>query len=145
MIRRVTELKKDMTLDIGCGETPSKGYIGMDIRDCGQPVLWDARQGIPYPNNSIKDIRSSHFLEHLNDEESIDFLQECLRVLKSKGHLYIRMPHRSNPGAFFFGHKTFWDQWRVDSLTRLTEKLEPFKITQNYQEGPELIFTLEKI
>jgi predicted SAM-dependent methyltransferase len=145
MIRRVPELKKKMHLDIGCGAKTGEGYWGMDIRDCGQEVLWDARQGIPFPNCSLDSIRSSHFMEHLSDEESIDMLQEILRTLKHKGHFYCRVPHATNPTAFYFGHKTFWNEWRVEALNRMTEPLEPFVITDNRQEGAELIFTIQKL
>lgn len=145
MKNKVPELKKDMCLDIGCGELISKGFDGMDIRDCGQPIVWDCRRGIPYPDNSIKDIRSAHFLEHLDDDESADFLREVLRVLKSKGHFWCRVPLEGTPGACFFGHKTFWNPYKIESLNRMTEKLEPFTITKNEIAGIELIFTLEKI
>lgn len=145
MIRRVPELKKNMSLDIGCSTTPMEGYVGMDVRDCGQPILWDARQGIPYPDDSIKDIRTSHFLEHLTDAESIDFLQEVMRVLKKGGHFYCRVPHQAHPTAFYFGHYSFWNEWRVESTLRLTEKLKPFVIEKNNQEGAELVFTFKKL
>lgn len=145
MIRRVPKLEKKMYLDIGCGDKPSPGYIGMDIRDCGQHILWDCRQGIPFPDSSIDNIRSSHFLEHLSDEESIDFLQEIMRVLKHGGHFYCRVPHQNTPLAYYYGHKTFWNQHRVESTLRLTEKIQPFIIEQNYQEGAELIFTFKKL
>ena len=58
MIRRVPQLKK-VKLDIGCGEKPHEGYVGMDVRDCGQQIVWDARQGIPFPDSSVDEILTS--------------------------------------------------------------------------------------
>lgn len=144
MIRKVPQLKK-INLDIGCGEKVSKGFIGMDVRDCGQDVIWDARQGIPFPDESVDNICTSHFLEHLTDEESIDLIQESMRVLKHGGQMINRLPHVSHPTAFYFSHKSFWNEWRVESLNRMTEKIQPFLITQNIMEGAELKFILKKI
>lgn len=144
MIRRLPQLKK-IKLDIGCGDKPEQGYIGMDIRDCGQPIMWDARQGIPFPDESVDEIRTSHFLEHLDDDQGIDFLQECMRVLKHKGLMINRLPHVTNATAFYFGHKSFWNEARVEAMARMSEKIEPFVITDNRKEGGELKFTLGKI
>lgn len=144
-MNKVPELKKNMCLDIGCGDHVLDGFVGMDRRDCGQGIIWDARHGIPYPDNSIKDIRSAHFLEHLDDQDCYFFLQEVMRVLKKGGHFYCRVPDRASPGAFFPDHKTFWDTHRVDALTRLSYDILPFKITHNTQDGIEVIFTFEKI
>ena len=144
MIRKLPQLK-NFKLDIGCGERPAKGYVGMDMRDCGQEIVWDARQGIPFPDCSVDEIRTSHFLEHLDDDQGIDFLQESMRVLKHKGLMINRLPHVTNPTAFYFGHKSFWNEWRVEATLRLSEKVEPFLITENRQEGAELFFTLKKI
>ena len=144
MIRRLPQIK-NLKLDIGCGDKITTGYVGMDVRDCGQEIIWDARQGIPFPDNSVDAICTSHFLEHLNDEQSIDFLQECMRVLKHKGEMKNRLPHVTHPTAFYFGHLTFWNEWRVESLLRMTEKIQPFLIIENKQESAELKFTLKKI
>lgn len=144
MIRKVPQLKK-IKLDIGCGEKPAPGYIGMDVRDCGQEVVWDARQGIPFPDSSVEEIRTSHFLEHLDDDQGIDFLQECMRVLKPKGKMINRLPHLFSSTAFFFGHKSFWNEGRVEAMLRLSEKVEPFVITLNERREHELYFTLQKV
>lgn len=143
MNRRVPQLKK-IKLDIGCGERPNKGYVGMDVRDCGQEIVWDARQGIPFPDNSVDEILTSHFLEHLDDAEGIDFIQECMRVLKHEGQMKNRLPHLVSDTAFYFGHKTFWNEARVNALQRMTEKIEPFIIIMNERKDHELVFVLQK-
>lgn len=48
--------------------------------------------GIPFNNNSISNIFSSHFLEHLTGEQAVKLLKECNRVLKSGGVLRIIVP-----------------------------------------------------
>lgn len=117
----------------------------MDKRDCGQEILWDATQGIPFPDNSVEEIITSHFLEHLDDDQGIDFIQECMRVLKHKGRMLNRLPHLVSDTAFYFGHKSFWNEARVNALQRMTEKIEPFTITMNERKDHELVFVLTKI
>ena len=144
MIRKLPQLK-NFILDIGCGEKVTNGCVGMDRRDCGQEIIWDARDGIPFPDNSVDGICTSHFLEHLNDADSMNFLRECLRVLKHGKEMKNRLPHATSPTACWFDHQTFWNESKIESLMRITEKIEPFLITENRQEGNELKFTLKKI
>jgi glycosyltransferase involved in cell wall biosynthesis/ubiquinone/menaquinone biosynthesis C-methylase UbiE len=53
---------------------------------------FDARQSIPYPDNSIDIIISYHFLEHITRAEGARFLKECYRVLKPGGVVRIGVP-----------------------------------------------------
>jgi len=48
--------------------------------------------GIPFENNSIPNIYTSHFLEHLTQEQGNKILKECFRVMKKKGILRICIP-----------------------------------------------------
>ena len=58
----------------------------------------DLRNGIPFENDSVEGILASHFLEHLDTQESLKFLRECLRVLKSGGILRLSVP---DPAKFY--------------------------------------------
>ena len=55
--------------------------------------------GIPFRDGSIRNIFSSHFLEHLTGEQSVKLLKECKRVLKSGGVLRIVVPCLDNEVA----------------------------------------------
>jgi len=121
-----------------------------DILECGQEILWDAKEGIPFPDESVEEIRTSHFLEHLDNEQVPEFLYECMRVLKHKGKMINILPHASTPGAYFLGHKTFWTEYGVEALLRLEKFIRrgfecPFVITENIVDGANLKFTLTKI
>jgi predicted SAM-dependent methyltransferase len=48
--------------------------------------------GLPFPDNSIKYIYSSHMLEHLYKEDSKKFLKEVYRVLVKNGVVRICVP-----------------------------------------------------
>lgn len=56
-------------------------------------LFWDLRKGIPFPDNSVKRVYSSHFFEHLTFDESQDFLQECKRALAPGGEFLICVPN----------------------------------------------------
>jgi len=48
--------------------------------------------GIPFENNSIPNIYTSHFLEHLTLEDGKKMLRECFRIMKKDGMLRICIP-----------------------------------------------------
>jgi glycosyltransferase involved in cell wall biosynthesis/predicted SAM-dependent methyltransferase len=52
----------------------------------------DVTNPLPYNNNSVDLIVSSHFLEHLYRDKGKKFLLECLRVLKPNGILRLSIP-----------------------------------------------------
>lgn len=84
-------------LDIGCGKNKRKednngkpaDYIGVDMSaDCGADIVHDVRiTPWPWEDNSIDEIHTSHFLEHLTGEERIVFFNEAYRVLKLDGKM----------------------------------------------------------
>lgn len=89
---------KALKLDLGCGQNVRKGYIGVDIAHCkGVSIVHDLTQ-IPWPfdDNSVTEIYSGHFFEHLNGAERIAFMQECYRILKPKAQMTIIVPHWSS-------------------------------------------------
>lgn len=111
-------------LEIGCGENKidsdgkifsnklGDGYIGLDIIDYGQDILWDVELGIPLPDDSCLNIYSSHTFEHLGD--FIGVMNECWRVLKKGGELYVVVPHRDNEKAYVPSHVRWFDKWSWD-------------------------------
>jgi len=52
----------------------------------------DIRKGLPYKDNSLLYVYSSHCFEHLYREQAMRFLQECYRVLKEGGVLRLAVP-----------------------------------------------------
>ena len=78
-------MEEPILLDIGCGMNKyNKSWVGMDKSpDVDADIVWDARE-IPWPfeDESVHQLRTSHFLEHLSASELIPFMNECWRVLK---------------------------------------------------------------
>jgi SAM-dependent methyltransferase len=53
---------------------------------------WDLRKGIPFRDSTFDVVYHSHFLEHLEKEAALPFLQECRRVLKNQGIIRVVVP-----------------------------------------------------
>lgn len=80
-----------MKLNLGCGIYKRDGYFGIDILDeCGADLVHDLNTGIPFDNDSVDEIYSSHFLEHCANVYFM--LDEIYRVCKNGSKVYIRVP-----------------------------------------------------
>jgi predicted SAM-dependent methyltransferase len=82
-------------------------WIASDITGGGD-IRLDLTQPIPFPDNSVELIYSSHVLEHFSYPiPMIDLLRECHRILKVGGTLSVAVPDARifldayvNPGSF---------------------------------------------
>ena len=102
-------------LNLGCGKTRIPGSIGVDKKEINGYVDTVHDLNItPYPfeDSYFDEIHMYHVLEHLDDP--IEKLEEIHRLLKTKGLLFIRVPHFSSMGAFSdishkrpFGYESF--------------------------------------
>lgn len=100
-------------LDIGCGKNPAKGYLGLDIKNYGQKYVQDARDGLP--GDDWGEIRASHFIEHLTQDEAIAFLNDCWGKCDV---LYLIVPHLKGDNAWQLTHKTFYTEGTFKFLER---------------------------
>jgi SAM-dependent methyltransferase len=144
------DLTKEVKLNIGCGFRKEEGFIGIDRRDCGQEIIWDVRDGIPFPDESVDFIWSSHVMEHFTNAESKELFKEFYRVLRKGGITRHILPHADDPTAYFFDHLSFWNEKRINTITGIPG-LEGFEIIQNESTTDnnninmlELVFALKK-
>jgi predicted SAM-dependent methyltransferase len=91
-VRRASSVKLPCALHIGCGQNIKPGWVNVDLNDEADISL-DAREALPFPNDSVRMIYSEHFFEHLSLAEGIRFLRECLRVLVPGGRLSLGVPN----------------------------------------------------
>ena len=85
--------RKSIKLEIGAGRRKGKdGWITLDMND-GCDLNWDLNYGIPFPDNSIDIIYSSHVLEHFYYEDIIQLLKDCIRALKVGGVFSVSVPN----------------------------------------------------
>lgn len=92
-IKNLLNKQEYLCLEIGAGDKKGeKGWITLDrTRNCD--IYWDLRNGMPFPNESIHKIYSSHLFEHLSFNEGQKLLGECLRVLIPGGFFSICVPN----------------------------------------------------
>lgn len=116
-----------MKLDIGCGKNKQPGYHGVDriafdgvdtvldvvargpiyatiTNGLGQQLNQEIPSGRyepwPWSDSSVDEAYSSHFVEHLDQQERCHFFNELWRVLKPDAKVTIIVPHWSNARAY---------------------------------------------
>jgi SAM-dependent methyltransferase len=99
-----------VVIELGCGNAPRiKNAITIDMVNLeGVDIVADLNQGLGFlPDNSVDEIHSFHFLEHIQDLGF--FIKEIHRVLKPGGINAGTVPHFSNPYYYSdYTHKNFF-------------------------------------
>ena len=92
-IRRLLKEKGEILVELGAGGKKGEcGWVTVDIvENCD--IFWDLRKGMPFPDEAIMKIYSSHFFEHLSYPEGQIFLDECRRTLAPGGTFSICVPN----------------------------------------------------
>lgn len=91
-IKNLLKQGRDICIELGAGDVKGQGeWLTVDITQ-NADVCWDLRFGIPFPDNTVSKIYSSHFFEHLTFNEGQILLKECRRVLKVDGIFLINVP-----------------------------------------------------
>jgi predicted SAM-dependent methyltransferase len=106
-VRRLVDSGVQIKLEMGSG--PVRGQVGwttLDVGD-GADLRWDLNEPLPFPDESVSAIYSSHVCEHFHHKDLMRLLQECRRILKSGGTFSVCVPDASiyirgylNPEAF---------------------------------------------
>ena len=108
-------------LDLGCGDIKVEGAIGLDNIALSEVDIVHDLLHFPYPikANSFDTIYLRHVIEHFNIDKINNIMNECYRILKKDGQLYINVPHVFSIAAFTdpthkqyftFGSSYFWDK-----------------------------------
>lgn len=109
-------------LDLGCGKNVAEGFAGVDLLSFGQAWHCDLRispwmltpfatrsddgttypvpGASPIPADSVDEVHSSHFVEHLTGVERVAFWNELHRVLKKGAQARIIVPNWSHACAY---------------------------------------------
>lgn len=105
-----------MKVDIGCGKYPKEGYLGVDMYYSGPEVrfphtpMWE----LPFADNSVEAIYSSHALEHIDKKLVKETLREWYRVLNENGYLELIVPDLRWCVKMWLDHLT--DDWWIDII-----------------------------
>ena len=79
-----------MKLDLGCGQRPAPGYVGVDLHESAD--IKSSITSVNLPDGCATDLYSSHSLEHVRKAEVIPTLREWYRLLQPSGQLILRVP-----------------------------------------------------
>ena len=94
---------KLIRLDLGCGKRFAfhEGFIGVDAnKACKPDVVWDLTvTPWPWESDSVDEVVSVHFLEHLTGPERNIFMNELWRVLKLGAKAKFQVPYYSSQRA----------------------------------------------
>ena len=91
-VRSLLASGQPIKLDIGAGDTVRPGWVTLDISE-GCDLFWDLRNGIPFPDNSVQTVYSSHLFEHMDHAAGQSLLAEVRRVLVPGGEVSICVPN----------------------------------------------------
>jgi len=84
-----------LRLDLGCGDNCKEGFTGVDnAKGCGAKIKHDLTvTPWPFESDSVDEVHSSHFLEHLTGPERILFMDELWRVMKVGAKATFQVPY----------------------------------------------------
>lgn len=138
-------------LNIGSGPTGLSNWINLDwgllpflsklpwaikflvmigLLPAGYRVKWptqlrlvDCRKKLPFSNDSVDFIFTSHFIEHLNRYDLISLISECWRVLRPGGTIRISVPDLELLASkYLAGDKTYF--MNLEERTVSNDKLQ---------------------
>jgi predicted SAM-dependent methyltransferase len=84
-----------INLELGAGPVKGKnGWLTIDFNE-GADLTWDLNLPLPFPDESVCKIYSSHLLEHFFYRDLVRLLADCHRVLKRGGSCSVCVPDAS--------------------------------------------------
>lgn len=130
-IQRLIDREKAVKLDLGCGPSKQRGFVGLDARKLpGVDIVCDLEKfPWPLPDDCAQFVLMSHFWEHLKPWLTLPFMRELHRVCRDGAQVAIAAPYgteyrfvqdptHSNPS-----NEATWCYW--DSLHPLWGVYQP--------------------
>lgn len=118
--------KKKIVIDIGCGDYKLKAnnderVIGIDYQKTkGVNIVHNLEKPLPFTTNYADSIYSNHTFEHILNAKNL--IEECWRVTKPEGQIFIRVPHYSHTTMYSdMTHKTFFGSRSFDFYVKGTD------------------------
>lgn len=96
-------------IDIGCGESPRSGFLGLDFRKTKSVDIIADASILPFRDASFYHIFSSHTIEHFSHTKVMEVIAEWVRILKKGGIFEIICPNLRTRALRFFLNPTWND------------------------------------
>ncbi len=94
LFKQKHEMLPKLKLHLACGHDYNDDHINVDLyapEDARCDVRFDVMK-LPYPDNSVDEIKAFHIIEHFHFFDVKSLLEEWFRVLKPGGRLYLETP-----------------------------------------------------
>jgi predicted SAM-dependent methyltransferase len=96
--KKITDLLSNtnsLKLELGAGNKKGiDNWVTMDLSpECD--ITYDLLKPLPFPDNSVDEIYTSHFLEHFYTNDILKILKESYRILKLNGKISTCVPDGS--------------------------------------------------
>jgi predicted SAM-dependent methyltransferase len=141
-------------LDLACGQVPKEGYEGVDFYAPNALHKVNLlRFPWPFEDNSVLELRCSHFIEHIpmievdpsgnqvphgeGQDLLFKFFDECYRVLVPEGWIDLQWPSLRSDRAFQDPtHRRFIPEamvWYLSKAWRESQKLDHYNVKCNFE------------
>jgi SAM-dependent methyltransferase len=92
-VTRLIAASPDLKIELGGGKIRKPGFINVDAFSAAADLKADLRRDLPFPTNSVTEIRSEHVFEHFSYPDSLGkLLKECHRILKPGAKMILSVP-----------------------------------------------------
>jgi ubiquinone/menaquinone biosynthesis C-methylase UbiE len=91
-----------MKLNLGCGDDRLEGFVNLDMRHERSDFLWRFETGLPYPNNSVEGITTSHAINALPLYLWTRVFLDCFRVLVPGGVFRLTDDDNESPSSRYY-------------------------------------------
>ncbi len=92
--QRLTEMKDQVRINVGCGEKPLPDYINVDMRPLPDVDILANAHRLPFDPGTVFEISSAHLIEHFREHHSrIILLPYWKSLLRSGGKLRVICPN----------------------------------------------------
>lgn len=127
-------------IDLGCGNNPREGAVGVDIRDypavdiqrdvCDLPEEWEG---------SIEKAYASQLFEHLDGEEIAEALEEVTRILEPGGEVIFDVPY----GRAYDADPTHETRWTFKTIVYYLPRSEVARLGWDPETFPDYYSDIE--
>jgi hypothetical protein len=99
-----TDPEQRLRLDLGCGNAKRDGFVGLDAMPgpAVDHVLDLTVDPLPFPDDSVDEVFSAHFLEHIDSPNHL--FGEIGRTCRDHARIEFWTPYAFTNEAFLYGH-----------------------------------------
>ncbi|MEZ4958753.1 MAG: hypothetical protein R2830_02930 [Saprospiraceae bacterium] len=136
---RTTDLP--LKINFGCGPLAHPGWVNVDYIKSENTYYYDLRDKLPLKGGIASNIHCEHFMEHLTQEDAIQFMKECFRLLQPGGLFRIIVPDAEKYIKAYAKN----DDDYFSHLSKLGNAAHPFRtkieiINQMFRMGGDHLF-----